>query len=191
MFLDQRDNRQRIRRMARDKSVLNLFAFTCGFSVAAAVGGAAMTASVDLSKKSLAWGKRNFTANDLPLAQHQFYCSDTFDYYKRAVRQGHRYDIIILDPPTFARGTKPGRSLQTGTDMVRLIEGAMPLLVPDGLLLVATNHRDRSVGWLRQQVEAGVGPRRVKIVDAPSPPLDFAGSREAAKTIFARIGDAR
>ena len=98
LFLDQRDNRRRIRAQARGKDVLNLFAYTCGFSVAAAAGGAASTVSVDLSPKALEWGRANFALSHLDPSDHQFIKSDAFDYLRRAARQGKRFDIIILDP---------------------------------------------------------------------------------------------
>src|SRR5262245_17199557 len=80
-FLDARENRRRVRELARGRRVLNTFAYTCGFSVAAALGGAAETISVDVSKRYLEWGKRNFAANDVSSDGHWFICSDVFDYY--------------------------------------------------------------------------------------------------------------
>jgi len=89
LFLEHRDNRKRVRRLAAGRNMLNAFAYTCGFSVAAALGGAAGTVSVDVSKKYLEWGKCNFAANELNLADHRFICSDIFDYYRRARRRRH------------------------------------------------------------------------------------------------------
>ena len=96
-FTAHAENRRWVRRHAEGLRVLNLFAYTCGFSVAAAVGGAASTASVDVSKKVLEWGKRNFEANGLSLEDHRFYCSDAFEFFKRAERQELRFDLILLD----------------------------------------------------------------------------------------------
>ncbi|MBU1247574.1 MAG: class I SAM-dependent methyltransferase, partial [Proteobacteria bacterium] len=103
LFLEHRDNRRRLHDLAAGFAVLNAFAYTCAFSVATALGRAAATISVDVSKKCLEWGKRNFAANGLDLTAHKFICSDIFDYYRRAGRQGRRFDLIILDPPTFGR----------------------------------------------------------------------------------------
>ncbi|MFQ5495304.1 MAG: class I SAM-dependent methyltransferase [Phycisphaerae bacterium] len=187
LFLDHRENRAYLRRSAEGRRVLNLFSYTCGFSVAAAVGGAAATASVDLSKKFLAWGKRNFEVNGLTAAEHRFYCCDAFDYFKRAQRQGHRYDVIVLDPPTFSRTKKPARVFQVTRDMARLIGGALGLLERGGLMLVSTNHAELTVRWLRDQIEAGARGRGFRAVESPPAAFDFAGARDAAKSVWVRF----
>lgn len=174
-FVDHREKRRQLRALARGKRVLNTFAHTCGFSVAAAMGGASATASVDASRKSLEWGKRNFAANDISLTPHAFYCSDVFDYYKRAERQGHRYDLIILDPPTFARTGKKGKVFQVARDIKPLISGALKLLEPKGVVMLSVNQRGLTSRWLREQVAEAAGPRRFKVHDPLPAPIDFPG----------------
>lgn len=187
LFLDHRENRRRIRSLSKNKSVLNTFAYTCAFSVSAAAGGAASTVSVDVSKRVLEWGKRNFAASGIELTDHKFIYSDTFDYFKRAHRQGHRFDVIILDPPTFARAKKPARVFEVGKDMSRLITEALTVLAPNGLMMISTNHQDLSSKWLRTQVTAAARSRRPVFLPDTATPPDIADPIRTAKTVFARF----
>ncbi|NOX57916.1 MAG: methyltransferase [Planctomycetes bacterium] len=195
LFLDHRENRARVARLANGKKLLNLFAYTCGFSVAAAREGAATT-SVDLSIPSLEWGKRNFAENGIDLDGHVFICSDAFDYFKRATRQKKRFDVIVIDPPSFARTKKPKRTFEVRKNLVDLIAGALPLLTRGGHMLVATNHRELPIGWLIEQVEYACdkyaaapdgASRSVQITSKPKLPLDFSADRALQKTIIARF----
>lgn len=102
LFLDQRENRERVEAMARGKSVLNLFGYTGGFSLYAARGGAASTDTVDVSKPALAAAKRNFTLNRLPLDRAAFHSADAFDFLEAAVARRRRWDLVVSDPPSFA-----------------------------------------------------------------------------------------
>jgi 23S rRNA (cytosine1962-C5)-methyltransferase len=140
IFLDQRENRRRLLTMSlQDKTVLNTFAYTCAFSVAAAKAGA-VTTSVDLSKKYLEWGKDNFRANDLDPAGHEFVFGDAFEWLKRFAKRGQRWDAVILDPPTFS-STKKGRVFQAARDYEELVALAIPAVAPEGWLLCSTNQR--------------------------------------------------
>jgi len=188
LFLDHRDNRKRVRELSAGRRVLNLFAYTCGFSVAAAVGGATQVASVDAHKRYLEWGKRNFEINGVALGPHRFFCSDIFDFYKRARRQGLRYDLIILDPPTFSRQRQPRRVFVLEEQLEALCTGAIELLERDGLLLLATNDRGLSRQRLEQAVQKAAGSRRCEIIERPGLPIDFAGDPDYSKTIIGRVG---
>lgn len=187
LFLDHRENRRRIRELAAGKRVLNTFAYTCGFSVAAAAGGATHVASVDAYKRYLEWGKRNFQINGLDQAPHRFYCSDMFGFYKRARRQGLRYDLIILDPPTFSRQSKPQRVFVLGEQLERLCAETAELLNNGGLLLAATNDRGIHIRRLEQAVTTAAVGRRATIVERPPLPADFAGDPDYSKVIIARL----
>ncbi|MGQ9649185.1 MAG: class I SAM-dependent rRNA methyltransferase [Phycisphaerae bacterium] len=187
LFLDHRDNRKRVGELSAGRRVLNLFAYTCGFSVAAAVGGAIQVASVDAHKRYLEWGKRNFELNGVDLTAHRFYCSDVFEFYKRARRQGLRYDLIILDPPTFSRQRQPRRVFVLEEELERLCAGAIELLEQDGLLLLATNDRAISRQRLEEAVQNTVGAHRCEICERPSLPIDFAGDPDYSKTVIARL----
>ncbi len=184
LFLDQRDNRRRIRAQARGKDVLNLFAYTCGFSVAAAAGGAASTVSVDLSPKALEWGRANFALSHLDPSDHQFIKSDAFDYLRRAARQGKRFDIIILDPPSFAHGRKGSRTFSIARDLPALVAASTPLLRPGGTMMVSTNYRQLPTKRLRELVKEGSGRRRIIKTETPRLPQDFAADPDHAKTVI-------
>jgi len=136
LFLDQRTNRAKIRAL-RPKRLLNTFAYTCSFSVAAALTGTE-TINVDLSKKSLARGKQNFTLNNLPTTGHRFLATDTFDALADLDSKRERFDMIVLDPPTFSHGNN-GRRWQVELHFEDLLNAALELAAPGGTLLLSTN----------------------------------------------------
>ncbi len=189
LFLDQRENRRRVRELAAGRRVLNAFSYTCGFSVAAAKGQASETVNVDVSKRALEWGKRNFGANKLALDKHMFIRSDIFDYFKRARRQKRSFDLMILDAPTFARSKKPARVFSIAKDLPRLLEEALGLLAPDGCILLSTNNRALSAAALREHVAeaAAAAGRRFQITTAPLLPPDFASDTGYAKSLIVRF----
>ncbi len=149
LFLDQRDNRRRLLTnyigpdfMVREgglqgAEVLNTFAYTCGFSVAAGVAGARAT-SLDLSKKYLEWGRRNFTANGLDPGAHDFIFGDVFDWLKRLGKKQRQFDVVILDPPTFSQSKQSG-VFRVERDYGRLVGDALKVLKSGGTLLASTN----------------------------------------------------
>lgn len=186
LFLDHRENRQRVKTMSGGRRVLNLFAYTCGFSVAAAAGGARRTVSVDIAPRHLEWGRANFTLNGIDPADHEFVVSDAAEYLRRAAKQGGLFDLIVLDPPTFAHGRKRGRRFSIERDLAGLIAGALSTLSPDGVIMVSTSYRKASAAWLRQQLRRAAGGRRVDIFNTPGLPPDFAVDPDHAKTLFAR-----
>jgi len=139
LFIDQRANRAFLRQSAPAR-VLNTFAYTCSFSVAAALAGAATT-SVDLSKRSLDRGRENFALNDLPAppgGAHRFYHDDVLDVLPRLARRGEAFDAIVLDPPTFSRGNK-GRVWQVEQDLGKLLDAALAVAAPGARILLSTN----------------------------------------------------
>lgn len=186
LFLEHRDNRRRIQSLAAGRRVLNLFSYTCSFSVAAAMGGAVHVSSVDVSKRYLEWGKRNFELNRISTEGHLFFCSDTIDFYDRARRQKRRYDLIVLDPPTFSRLRRPKRTFVLDEQLPALVAGAMDLLDPGGFLLLATNHRQINMERLEREVHNAAGTRACHIIDRPTLPPDFPGDPDYSKTLIAR-----
>jgi 23S rRNA (cytosine1962-C5)-methyltransferase len=149
LFLDQRDNRRRLLRAyiasgfpppsPRDyqPSLLNTFAYTCGFSVCAASAGI-RTVNLDLSSKYLDWGQRNFALNGLPTAGHEFFQGDVFDWLNRLAKKGRRFDYIVLDPPTFSTSKKSG-VFRVEKDYERLFKAALAVLGPEGIVLACAN----------------------------------------------------
>jgi 23S rRNA (cytosine1962-C5)-methyltransferase len=140
IFLDQRHNRAEVmRRMAGGGKLLNLFSYTGGFSVAAAMG-AAETTTLDLSAPYLEWAKRNFRINDLDDTAHHFCKGDAFHWLKRFAKQGRKFDGIVIDPPTFSRDDK-GKVFRVEKDFGELAEHASAVLSKGGWMLCCTNYR--------------------------------------------------
>lgn len=172
IFLDQRDNRAEVRRrMAPGMTLLNTFAYTGAFSVAAAAGGAETT-TLDLSQPYLDWAKRNFLHNQLDPAGHHFCKGDTFHWLKRFAKSGRTFDAIVLDPPTFSRD-ESGRVFRAERDFGDLATLALSILAPRGWLLCSTNCRALSEAAFKRQIHsASASPLR--LVSPPMPP-DFTG----------------
>jgi 23S rRNA (cytosine1962-C5)-methyltransferase len=149
LFLDQRDNRRRLltahvaagfplfTSVSEKPAVLNTFAYTCGFSVCAALAGA-QTVSLDLSRKYLEWGRENFRLNGLDPSAHEFIYGDCFDWLKRLARKQRRFDVMILDPPTFSTSKVSG-VFRVEKNYDKLLKAALPLLKEDGVMLACTN----------------------------------------------------
>ncbi len=136
LFLDQRENRQFVRRSA-PRRMLNCFAYTCSFSVVAGMAGAE-TLSIDLSKKSLNRGRDNFMLNRLATDRHRFMADDVVSVLPRLARKGERFDMIILDPPTFSR-SRTGRAWQVEHDFEKLVLSALEVAERDAKILLSTN----------------------------------------------------
>ena len=149
VFLDQRGNRRRVRELAKDASVANLFAYTCAFTVAAALGGARRTVSVDASVVALEQGQANLAHAGIPAGpEHTFTADDAFSWLGRAARRGERFDLLVLDPPSYS-STKRGRFV-ADTDYAGLAAQCLGLLSPGGRLLACTNHRGISASRFRR-----------------------------------------
>lgn len=168
LFIDQRDNRQKVREVAGGKQVLNLFSYCCSFSVAAALGGAARVTSVDVGGRALERGKANFSANGLDPALHEFVQSDAVRFVRGAVKHGRKLDLIVLDPPSF--GTVGRATFKFDRDIVDLMADCLRLLTPGGVLLCVTNHKKTNLQAFRRylQTAAEQARRDIKIKDLPS-----------------------
>jgi 23S rRNA (cytosine1962-C5)-methyltransferase len=202
LFLDQRDNRRRLltghvaagfplyEKEEGVPEVLNCFAYTCAFSVCAALGGARVT-SLDLSRKYLDWGRRNFQLNALDPGAHDFIYGDVFDWLKRLAKKTRQFDVLLLDPPTFSRSREHG-DFRSEMDYGRLVSLALPLLRPNGVLLASTNTARLIPEPFIEQVHAairGAGRRVIQEHYVPQPP-DFPVTREEPahlKTLWLRI----
>ncbi len=137
LFLDQRANRRYLEQSVRPKRLLNLFAYTCAFSVAAARGGAE-TCSIDLSKKSLDRGKANLLLNGFAPESHRFFADDVVDALPRLERRKEQFDAVILDPPTFSRGNK-GRRFHVEDHLGEVLSAVLPLCTRNAAILLSTN----------------------------------------------------
>jgi 23S rRNA (cytosine1962-C5)-methyltransferase len=156
LFVDMREVRSWLREHAKNRTVLNLFAYTCSFGVVACLGSAQRVLNLDLSRQYLAWGRRNYALNELPAHQQDFVYGDAFDWLARFVRRDQTFDVVILDPPSFS--TARGHSFSVERDYTRLVTSAARTVAPGGILLAATNHaamsNTRFDAWLRAGLEA-------------------------------------
>jgi 23S rRNA (cytosine1962-C5)-methyltransferase len=187
LFPDQRENRRRL--LARDlrgKSVLNTFAYTCAFSVAAARAGATVT-SLDLSKRYLDWGRDNFRLNAISPEAHDFIYGDCFDWLARLAKKGRGYDLVLLDPPTFSK-VKKGRPFSAEKDYAKLVALAEPLVKTGGALFCSTNARSLSPQRFMETIQRGAA--RARRMEFATQPFDFrvaAGEKPYLKTVWAEL----
>jgi 23S rRNA (cytosine1962-C5)-methyltransferase len=142
LFLDHRDTRQHVRESVAGKSFLNLFAYTGSFSVYAAAGGARRSVTVDLSKTYQAWTRRNLLRNGFDdFARHSLVQADTMEFLARMRRAGARFDLIVLDPPSFSNSKRMQATFDVQRDHVELLQRTHDLLAPGGELLFSNNRR--------------------------------------------------
>ncbi len=165
IFLDHRETRHWIEKQSSGKTVLNLFAYTGSFSIYAAKGGAAKTYSVDLSQTYCDWMKENLALNHLSPEKNWVFKMDTFEFFKYAQRKKLSFDIIIIDPPTFSR--HKGKSFSVERDHPLLINTALELLAPNGMILFSNNKR----GFKIKKNE--LTPCRIKNIKQQTWPEDF------------------
>ena len=174
LFCDQRANRAYLREL-RPRRVLNTFAHTCAFSVAAASIGA-VTTSVDISKSFLQRGRRNFELNDLPLEPHRFIAEDVPTYLRRLAKREESFDAIILDPPTFGRGGS-GKTFRVERDFAALLADALQLARPGAAILLSTNFSEWTADRLANDALRLVPAATIRKISAPP---DFFGNPPSA-----------
>lgn len=174
IFLDQKEVRgQLVDGFAVGKTVLNMFSYTGAFSVAAAMGGAVATTSVDLAKRSLPKTTEQFEVNHLNLAAQKIIVMDVFDYFKYASRKGLSYDMIILDPPSFARNKK--KVFSVAKNYGELVKDSIDILTDKGTLIASTNAANLSLAKYKKMVITALQEKNVryKITDTYQLPADF------------------
>jgi len=185
LFLDQRENRREVCKLAKGRRCLNLFCHTGAFTVAALQGGASEAVSVDLSKNYLAWLERNLELNELEDRPHRSVASDAAAYLERAARGGEVFDLVILDPPTFGRGK--GSTFSTIRDYGRLLAACLQILSPSGRILACLNTRKVAAEEFRDFLKEAAKTARRKVLRRPAPPPDFpetAGAPGALKAYW-------
>jgi 23S rRNA (cytosine1962-C5)-methyltransferase len=185
-FIDQRENRARVGE-SKPRRLLNTFAYTCSFSVVAALAGAE-TVSIDLSRRSLVRGEENFRRNGLdPKTGHRFLADDVLAVLPRLARRGEKFDWIVLDPPTFSRN-QSGAAFQVQRDFEKLLMLALEVAAPRAHVLLSVNHSEMRVadleriarGVLRIQGRSGRFDRTPALPDIPPD--------EGAKTLWLDVG---
>ena len=174
IFLDQRE----VRTLLRDdysagKTILNLFSYTGAFSVAAAMGGAVQTTSVDVANRSLEKTREQFEVNGIDISEQKIYVMDVFDYIKYAAKKALTFDTIVLDPPSFARTKK--RTFSVAKDYAGLVEQLVLLTAKKGTLILSTNAANVSEKQFLEMIHKGLhsSGRRYRIVHQKKLPMDF------------------
>lgn len=176
LFLDMRSNRKMVAELAAGRKVLNGFSYTCSFGVHCRLNGAASVSNVDISKKILGRGQRNYELNNIESGSHEFVRFDVVEYLKVANKKNNRFDMIILDPPSFARKGK--KTFSVKKDMAELIDLAAGVLESKGVLFVATNYSGMKHSYLEKMINVAFNDRKTQTMRRVGQDIDFPGSGE-------------
>jgi 23S rRNA (cytosine1962-C5)-methyltransferase len=173
LFLDQRKNRRDLMSRVQDKRVLNLFAYTGAFSVAAAAAGARLVTSVDVSPGYTEWARSNFGVNRLNPKRHEFITGDCLAVLSDLDGQKKRYDAILMDPPSFSTTAKSRFTTRGGTS--DLVAAALPLLSPGGLLIASSNHQKLDLADYLKELRRGAlkAGSELRVISLSGQPEDF------------------
>ncbi|HGJ1325784.1 TPA: class I SAM-dependent rRNA methyltransferase [Streptococcus pneumoniae] len=186
IFLDQHEVRgSLVDGLAMGKSLLNMFSYTAAFSVAAAMGGASQTTSVDLAKRSRELSQAHFQANGLSTDEHRFIVMDVFEYFKYAKRKDLTYDVIVLDPPSFARNKK--QTFSVAKDYHKLISQSLEILNPGGIIIASTNAANVSRQKFTEQIDKGFAGRSYQILNKYGLPADFAYNKKDESSNYLKV----
>lgn len=173
LFLDQRENRRVIAARCVGATLCNAFAYTGAFSVAAALAGAARVTTIDLARRAVEGARANFALNGIEAAPHEFVVGDVFEEFRRWTRAGRRFDAVLLDPPSFATGSRRVfSSVQHYGELVALAAGLLP---SDGLLVASCN----TANWARSAFVhalhggARAAGRTLRLLESRGLPPDF------------------
>ena len=186
IFLDQHEVRgSLVDGLAMGKSLLNMFSYTAAFSVAAAMGGASQTTSVDLAKRSRELSQAHFQANGISIDDHRFIVMDVFEYFKYAKRKGLTYDVIVLDPPSFARNKK--QTFSVAKDYHKLISQSLEILNSRGIIIASTNAANVSRQKFTEQIDKGFAGRSYQILNKYGLPADFAYNKKDESSNYLKV----
>ena len=186
IFLDQHEVRgSLVDGLAMGKSLLNMFSYTAAFSVAATMGGASQTTSVDLAKRSRELSQAHFQANGISTGDHRFIVMDVFEYFKYAKRKGLTYDVIVLDPPSFARNKK--QTFSVAKDYHKLISQSLEILNPGGIIIASTNAANVSRQKFTEQIDKGFAGRSYQILNKYGLPADFAYNKKDESSNYLKV----
>ncbi|MBS4192045.1 class I SAM-dependent rRNA methyltransferase [Bacillus sp. FJAT-49705] len=188
VFLDQRNVRKAIRdKYAKGKTVLNTFSYTGAFSVAAALGGAAKTTSVDLANRSKSKTIEQFSVNGIDYETHDIIVEDVFNYFKYAVRKQLKFEMVILDPPSFARSKK--HTFSAVKDYTGLLEEAIQITEKNGIIVASTNCSTFNMEKFKGFIEKAFNKRgtKYKILEEFSLPEDFKTKKEFQEGNYLKV----
>jgi 23S rRNA (cytosine1962-C5)-methyltransferase len=172
LFLDMREMRAWVREQAAGRTVLNCFAYTCGFGVAALAGGAARAVNIDASRRYLEWGKENTALNGFKPDLKDFISGDVFDWLKRFGKRGQQFEIVILDPPSYS--TTRYTRFSVLKDYAELVASAARVVAPGGWLIACANSAELPLSTFKTNLRAGLAGYPARIVRlAHEPAIDF------------------
>lgn len=188
VFLDQRDVRKTIRdQFAKGKRVLNTFSYTGAFSVAAALGGATKTTSVDLANRSKSKTIEQFSVNSIDYESHEIIVEDVFNYFKYAVRKKLTFEMVILDPPSFARSKK--HTFSAGKDYPDLLAQAIQITEKNGIIVASSNCSTFSMKRFKSFIEKAFREtgEEYKILEEFGLPKDFKTIKEFEEGNYLKV----
>ncbi len=174
IFLDQKDVRKIIKdKYSKNKTVLNTFSYTGAFSVYASLGGASKTTSVDLANRSLAKTKEQFSINNINPDNENIIVKDVFEYFKLAVKQKLLFDLVVVDPPSFARSKK--HTFSVSKDYVKLLKEIIQITNKGGVIVASTNYANFSLAKFKSFIDKAFrdSKSQYKIEQTFSLPKDF------------------
>lgn len=190
LFLDMREQRAWVKNNSAGKTVLNCFAYTCAFGLVAQQGGASRAINVDVSKPYLDWGKRNAELNGLPVDSRDYIFGDVFDWLNRFGRAKQKFDLVILDPPSFST-TKQSR-FSVEQNYPELIALAAAVTTPGGHVLASANTADLPLKTFKAKLQTGLADHSAQIISiAHEPEIDFpvaADTNPYLKICLVKIG---
>jgi 23S rRNA (cytosine1962-C5)-methyltransferase len=161
LYLDAREARGWVREHAAGRRVLNLFSYTCGFGLAARLGGATRAVNIDASRKVLDWGEANLLLSGVQPDRRDFISGDAFDWLKRLAKKGDQFDLVVMDPPGFAN-TATSR-FTAARDYHRLVEAVLPVAAPGATLLAMCNVEALSAHDFDAQLTRGLAGREFRL----------------------------
>ncbi|HHW38339.1 MAG TPA: class I SAM-dependent rRNA methyltransferase [Bacillales bacterium] len=188
VFLDQRDVRKAIfDKYVQGKTVLNTFSYTGVFSVFAALGGATKTTSVDLANRSRAKTIEQFSVNEVDYENHDIIVEDVFQYFKYAVKKNRTFDVVILDPPSFARSKK--YTFSAAKDYKNLLKEAISITTEHGVIVASTNCAAFGMKRFKVFIDQAFKESNEKysIREEFSLPSDFATSKEYKEGNYLKV----
>ncbi|AQQ54894.1 class I SAM-dependent rRNA methyltransferase [Planococcus lenghuensis] len=174
IFLDQREVRKALRdKYADGKTVLNTFSYTGAFSIAAVLGGATETTSVDLAKRSRPKTIEQFAVNGIDFEAQDIKVMDVFDYFSYAARHGLKFDVVVLDPPSFARTKK--KTFSTAKDYPKLLKDTLKITSDRGMIIASTNNASFNMKKFKSFIDKAFTETntRYKILEEHQLPEDF------------------
>ena len=188
LFLDQREVRKRIRdKYVKDKTFLNTFSYTGAFSVFAALGGAKETTSVDLASRSLPKTTEQFTINSVDLNKQNIVVEDVFNYFKYAMRKKMLFDVIVVDPPSFARSKK--NTFSANKDYTKLLKQIIQITKVNGIIVASTNAANFSMMRFHDFISTAFKELRgkYKILESYSLPKDFRVNEKFKESNYLKV----